>query len=88
MKIILYSIQNCIHAKAIKIFLEKNNLPYKEIKINNQNINELKKLSFQDKISVLKIIKSSCIEVFTGFDEYNLNLNVIEPIKKYNPKIE
>ncbi len=88
MKIILYSIQGCIHAEAIKIFLEKNNLPYKEIQINSQNINELKKLSFQDKISILKVIKSSCIEVFTGFDEHNLNLNIIEHIKKYNPKIE
>ncbi len=88
MKIILYSIPNCIHAKALKNFLEKNSLQYKEIKINDQNIHELKKLSFQDKISILRVIKSSCIEVFTGFDEHNLNLNIIEHIKKYNLKIK
>ena len=30
-----------------KNFLERNNLPYKEIKVNNQNIGELRKLSYQ-----------------------------------------
>ena len=77
MKLILYSLPECIHAKAMKIFLERNNLPYKEIKINNQNINELKKISFQDKVSALKVIKSSSISVITGFDEHNLKLNII-----------
>ena len=88
MKIILYSIPNCIHGLAIKKFLHSHNLTFKEIEVNNQNIHELKKLSFQDKISILKVIKSSGIEVFTGFDEYNLNLNLIDHMKKYNPKIE
>ncbi|PIO07557.1 hypothetical protein COU59_03310 [Candidatus Pacearchaeota archaeon CG10_big_fil_rev_8_21_14_0_10_34_12] len=87
MKIALYSIPNCIHAEAFKIFLKKNNLPHKEIKINNENIHELRKLSFQDKISILKVTKSHGITIFTGFNEYSLNLNIIEHIKKYNPKI-
>ena len=87
MKITLYSIPDCIYAKAIKIFLRKNKIKYEEIEINSEDINELKKLSFQDKISALKVIKNHSIEVFTGFDEQQLNLNIIDHIKKYNPKI-
>ena len=90
MKIILYSIPNCIHAKAFRIFLEKNKLLYTEIPINEKNTNELKKLVFGGKIdvSILKIMKNHGREVYMGFDEQQLNLNEIKHIKKYNPKVE
>ncbi len=84
MEIILYSLPKCIHAKAFKVFLEKNKLPYTEIKIDSQNICELEKLSCQNKISILKVTKNHGVMVYTGFNEQQLNLNIIEHIKKYN----
>ena len=90
MRITLYSIPNCVHAKAFRIFLERNKLPYTEIPINEKNIGELKKLVFWDKIdvSVLKIMKNHGPETYRGFDEQQLNLNIVEHIKKYGPKVE
>lgn len=89
MKIILYSIPNDIHAQAFKIFLNKNNLPFKEIIVNNENTKtELIKLSRQEEISALKVTFSHSIHVYTGFDEQSLNLNILEHIKKYKAHVE
>jgi len=88
MKIILYSL-NDIHAKAFKIFLNKNKLPYKEVNVNSEKpMTELRKLSQQNKTSALKIIFNRSIHVIAGFDENYLNINLLKHIKKYNPKIE
>lgn len=87
MKLILYSIPNCEHARKIKDFLQKNNFLFKEITINKENLNEVKKLSYQDKVSFLKIIKNHSIEVMAGFNDWHL-AQLVEHIKKYHPKIE
>ena len=86
MKIILYSL-NDIHAKAIKIFLNKNNLSFKEITTNNAEFEEIKKLTYIDNVSILKIIKNHSINLMHGFNELFLN-QLIEHVKKYKPKIE
>ena len=87
MKIEFYSIPNCIHAEAFKIFFNKNNLPFRELTVNNETARqELLKLTKQDKISDLKLTFSHSIPVLIGFDEHYLNL--LEHIKEYKPKIE
>ncbi len=87
MKLIIYSFPNCQEARKIREFLQNNNLQFREITINNKNLNEIKKLSYQDKISFLKIIKNHSIEVMVGFNDWHLN-QLIEQINKYHPKIE
>lgn len=57
--------------------------------VNNKEIKaELRKLSLQNKISALKIVFNHSIHILKGFDENCLNLNLLEHIKKYKPKIE
>ena len=88
MKITLYTFPNCIHAKAIKLFLQNNFLPYEEIVLNN---NEKKqeliktKQGLQTDISVLKINYNSSIQLITGFNEILLNqllehINIVKDI--------
>lgn len=87
MKIELYLVPNEMHGKAIKLFLDKNKLPYKEIIIDDINI--LKKITqnkyMQKKISLLKLTYSSSIHVIIGFNESALN-QLLEHINKYKPK--
>ena len=87
MKIELFTIPGCIHAEAIKIFLRKNNLPFKEIIVNNQHKEEFKKLNPIDNISTVKVTKSYSIGVCAGFNEFFLN-QLVEHINKYKPKIK
>jgi len=77
MRIELYAIPNCIHGEAIKIFLNKNNLPFKEIKIDN---------SYKE-VSFLKITYNHSIHLINGFNEFLLK-QMIEHIEKYKCKIE
>lgn len=87
MKLELYSIPNNSDSEKIKDFLVKNNIHFKEIIIDNEKSRiELKKLTRQNNISCLKITKSHGIEVIAGFLEFPLQ-QLIEHIKKYNPKI-
>ncbi len=75
--------------KKFKEFLIKNNLPFREIIVNNEEtIRELRKLSWQDKASILKVVLNHSIHAYSFFDEENLNLNILEHIKKYKPRME
>lgn len=89
MKIELYSVPNCKHSSNIEDFLHKNNIKFKKIIVNNeQTKKELRKISFQEQISIVKITRSHSINVIDGFNEHMMNMEIIEHIKKYNPKIE
>jgi len=79
MKLELYSLED-VHAQAIRLFLNKNNLLFKEIKLNSC---DYKKMN----MSYLKIIKNHSITIINGFNELMLN-DLIEHVKKYSPKIE
>lgn len=75
--------------KKFKEFLIKNSLPFKEIVVDNEETkSEFRKLNWQDKASILKVTCSHSIHVYSFFDEDNLNLNILEHIKKYKPRIE
>ncbi len=88
MRLELYTIPKCDHAEKIRSFLQENNLPFKEIIVDNQQIREkIRKLSWQDTISILKITKNHSIHIINGFNKFNLN-QLLDHIKKYNPKIE
>ncbi|MDP3026530.1 MAG: hypothetical protein Q8N63_02390 [Nanoarchaeota archaeon] len=78
MKIELYAI-NDIHAQAFRLFLNKNNLLFKEIRLDSNYT--------KTNVSYLKITKNHSITIINGFNEFMLN-DLIEHIKKYNPKIE
>lgn len=86
MKIILYSLKD-IHAEAIKLFLTKNSLGFKEITKNDKDFNEIRKLTFVDDTSILKVVRNHSISIMHGFNELFLN-QLLEDIKKYKPKIE
>ena len=79
MKLELYSIGD-IHAQAIKLFLNKNDLPFKEIKFNSCSYKKID-------MSYLKITKNHSITIINGVNKLMLN-DLIEHVKKYNPKIE
>ncbi len=79
MKLELYSIGD-IHAQAIKLFLNKNNLPFRETQVNPGGYKKID-------VSYLKITKSHSITIINGFNELMLN-DLIGHVKKYNPKIE
>ena len=86
MRIELYLVPEDIHGKAIKIFLEKNNLLYKEIITNDLSLlNKIAQTNLTEKISLLKVTYSHSIHVHIGFNEHNLN-QLLEHIKKYNIK--
>ena len=88
MRIELYLVPEDIHGKAIKTFLDKNNLPYKEIISNDLSLlNKIAQTSLTEKISLLKIIYNHGIHVHVGFNEHSLN-QLVEHIKKYKPKIQ
>jgi len=88
MKIELYLVPEDIHGKAIRIFLDKNNLPYKEIITNDLSLlNKIAQTSLTEKISLLKVTHSHSIHVHIGFNEHSLN-QLIEHIKKYKCFIE
>ena len=87
MRIELYY-TNDEQGKRFKDFLIKNNLQFKEMLVNNEEIKrEIRKLSLQDKASILKVVLNQGIHVYSFFDEENLNLNLIGHIKKYKPRI-
>jgi arsenate reductase-like glutaredoxin family protein len=89
MKIELYSIPNCKHSSNIENFLHNNNIKFKKIIVNNEQLKkELKKISFQEQISIIKITRNHSINVINGFNESMMNMEIIEHIKKYKPKIE
>ena len=75
MKIELYNVGD-EEGKKIRDFLVSNNLPFKEITMNNPN----------DKKSLLKITKSHSINITYGYLEWDLN-QLLEHIKKYDPKM-
>jgi len=75
MKIELYNVGD-EEGKKIRDFLVSNNLPFKEITMNNPN----------DKKSLLKITKSHSINIIYGYLEWDLN-QLLEHIKKYDPKM-
>lgn len=79
MKIILYSLDD-EHSIKFKEFLIKNKMPFGEIKLNNKILSCMG-------ISFLKIIYSHSIHELNGYDEKLMN-QLLEHIKKYNPKIE
>ena len=78
MKIELFDIGD-IHAQAFRLFLNKNNLQFKEIRLDFGHT--------KTNASYLKITKNHSITIINGFNEFMLN-DLIEHIKKYNPKIE
>ncbi len=88
MKIKLYLVPKDIHGKAIKLFLDKNKLPYEEI--ITEDINILREVCqdrfLQKKISTLKITFSSAIQVQEGFNEVSLN-HLLDHFNKYKSKI-
>jgi arsenate reductase-like glutaredoxin family protein len=89
MKIELYSVPNCEHSLNIEEFLQKNNIKFKKTIVDNeQTKRELKKLSFQEQISIIKITRNHSINVINGFNEHMMDMEIIEHIKKYKPKIE
>ena len=90
MKLELYAIPNCQEAQKIKEFLIRHNLPFKEIitiaPLKDSKIP--KNPFFQEKEhSILKIRKSSSISAISHYDEFLLNQEIIEHIKKYNVKV-
>ena len=88
MKLELYSVPNDIHAEAIKLFLTKNNLKFHEMITKDLNLlNSITQTRLKEKISLLRIKGNHNINVHIGFSEHNLN-QLLEHIKKYNPKIE
>ena len=90
MKLELYSIPKCPEAEKIRDFLNKNNLPFKEI-ITATPLKDSKipkNPFFQEKEhSLLKITYSSSIRVISKYDEFLLNQSILEHIKKYNAKV-
>lgn len=88
MKIIFYSVPEDEEGRLMKNFLEKNNLPFKEVVSNEISIlEEVCKMKLPKPISLIKIIRSHSIGVIVGFDPLALN-QLVEHIKKYNPKFE
>ena len=88
MKIELYSFPKCEEARMIREFLEKNNFPFREIDATEINAKrELHKLTFGRNISTIKITRNHSINAMIGFNELFLKQEVLEHIKKYNPKL-
>ena len=87
MKIELYLVPEDIHGKALKLFLNNNNLKFIEIIIEDINLlSSIAQTKLSNKISLLRIKYSSSIPVIVGFNEIALN-QILEHIKKYNPKV-
>lgn len=88
MRIELYSVENDENGIRIKAFLEKNNLPFKEIITNDiYLLQKAIQSKLPEKISVIKVIYNHSIHVCRGFNEIFLN-QIIEHITKYKPRIE
>lgn len=88
MKIEIYLVPEDKEGTLLKNFLDRNKLNYKEIMTDD--INLLRKIcqGFPcDKKSLLRIKYSSSISVINGFNPLALK-QLLEHIKKYNPKIE
>lgn len=88
MKIKLYSL-NDEHSKKIEEFLISNNFPY-EKKDFNEFKEELRKIAhylINSKESLLKITRSSCIEIIHGYNQIALT-QLLDHIKKYSPKLQ
>ncbi len=91
MKLELYALPNCEEASKIKDFLNKNNLPFKEIITENpiKDSKIPKNPFFQEKEhSLLKITRNHGISVISDYNEFHLNMEILEHIKKYNTHVE
>ena len=87
MKIELYSVPNDIHGRAIKLFLQKNNISFQEFITEDLKVlEEVLRIPVSEKISVIKITYSHSISVMQGFSEDYLNQQIIEHIKRYKIK--
>ncbi len=87
MKIELYNV-NDEDGRKIKEFLIKNNLLFKEILTEDiALLNQVRQAKINTKISLLKMTYSSSIHIISGFNEFALS-QLLEHIKKYNPKIK
>lgn len=76
-KIFLYSIPNCLEAEKLRQFFIMYSLPFTEISVDNENLKkELFKLSFQDKVSIVKIHYNHGISVVIGFNEFILKKEI------------
>lgn len=91
MKLELYSLPNRQEAVKIKEFLEKNNLPFKEI-ITNTPLKDSKipknPFYMEKEHTFLKIIRNHGVIVISNYDEFRLNQEILEHIKKYNAHVE
>ncbi len=90
MKLMLYSFPNDAEAAKIRNFLKNNSLLFKEIVVDNkEKFIETRKAKQEslNKISFLKIVRSHSISIITGYQQFFLD-QLLEHIKKYNPKIE
>ena len=87
MKIELYLVPEDIHGKALKLFLNNNNIKFNEITTEDlELLSSIAQTQLKEKISLLRIKRSHSINVIEGFDEIALN-QLLDHIKKYNPKI-
>ena len=76
------------NAKLIKGFLIKNKLLFSEIETNDINVLKDVCQGFCFRLeSLVRVKYSHNINIIRGFDEYNLN-QLLEHIKKYNPKLK
>lgn len=76
-KITLYSVPNYPESEKLKQFFIMHGLPFTEISADNENLKkEIFKLSFQDKISIVKIHYNHGISVVTGFNEFILKKEI------------
>lgn len=90
MKLTLYSFPNDIEAVKIRNFLKENSLSFEEIVVNNEEKTrgaQRTKQALLNSISFLKITRSHSISIITGFQRFLFD-QLLEHIKKYNPKIE
>jgi len=87
MKIELYLVPNDNEGINLKEFLIKNNIKFHEIITDNlELLSNITQSRIIRKVSLLKITFSSSIHIITGYQEHSLN-QLLEHIKKYNPKI-
>ena len=90
MKLELYSVPNCQESQKMKEFLIRNKLPFKEIVTSTPlKDSKIPKNPFfiEKEHTLLKIIKNHSISVLSNYNEFQLNQEIIEHIKKYNAKV-
>jgi len=88
MKLEIYSVPRDEEANKIKNFLIENNLKFREILTEDVNIfNKARQAHINRKKAILKITYSSAIHIVEGFNKFYLQ-QLLEHIKKYNPKLK